>query len=52
MIRILLTLLGLAALLAPRPALAWGEYGHRTTAAIAARVRGVTLAIAIAAVVR
>lgn len=52
MIRSLLILLGLAALLAPRPALAWGEYGHRTTAAIAiANVTPRTRA-AIAALIR
>ncbi len=35
MIRFLTVLFSLAALLVARPALAWGEYGHRTTAAIA-----------------
>lgn len=35
MIRILMALLGLAALFGAKPALAWGEFGHRTTAAIA-----------------
>jgi hypothetical protein len=51
-IRILIVLLGLAALLGAKPALAWGEYGHRTTAAIAMANVSPKARVAIAALIR
>lgn len=52
MIRILLALLGLATMLNARPALAWGEFGHRTTAAIAMANVSPRTRAAIAALIR